>query len=102
MNTSDTNLGRPTIVFTDIEDSVRAASALGDFTFRDRMLNPLHVLALGSIERHGGTLRRNIGDSYLLTFEHAHAALLCVVEIQQGLARDPIACNDPTGAVWTV
>ena len=100
--TTDTTLGMPTIVFTDIEDSVRAAGALGDYTFRDAMLNPLHLRASASIARHGGTLRRTIGDSYLVTFDHADAALQCVVEIQQGLAREPISCVDPSGAAWTI
>jgi class 3 adenylate cyclase/tetratricopeptide (TPR) repeat protein len=98
----ETNLGKPTIVFTDIEDSVRAATALGDYTFRDKMLNSLHDRADESIKKHGGKTWRLFGDSYLITFEHADAALRFVVEIQQGLAREPISCSNALGTVWTI
>jgi class 3 adenylate cyclase/tetratricopeptide (TPR) repeat protein len=97
-----TTLGKLTIVFTDIEESVRATGALGDYTFRDRLLNPLHVRAVEAIKQQGGTLRRLFGDSYLITFEHADAALRCVVEIQQALAREPITCKDAAGVAWTI
>jgi class 3 adenylate cyclase len=101
--TGERNLGRPTIVFTDIEGSVDAAKALGASTYTEKLQNVLNERLDAAITRHNGTFQRALGgDSALFTFDDAGDALRCVGEVQLGLKDEPIACADPSGAGWRV
>ncbi|HWA64978.1 MAG TPA: alpha/beta fold hydrolase [Mycobacteriales bacterium] len=57
-----------TVLFTDIVDSTRRATELGDATWR-QLLDRHDRLIREEIERHGGTPVKSTGDGFLATFD---------------------------------
>jgi class 3 adenylate cyclase len=57
-----------TMMFTDVVDSTERASELGDFRWRT-LIEAHDRATVAEAERHGGTVVKNLGDGYLLTFE---------------------------------
>jgi len=67
-----------TVLFTDIVDSTRVASALGDQTWR-HLLDNHDQLARQTVERHRGKLIKTTGDGILATFDGPARAIKCAM-----------------------
>jgi class 3 adenylate cyclase len=75
-----------TMMFTDVVDSTARASELGDARWR-RLLEAHDAATVAEAERHGGTVVKNLGDGYLLTFEGPGAAIEAGRSIQAAVGR---------------
>jgi DNA-binding SARP family transcriptional activator/class 3 adenylate cyclase len=74
-----------TVLFTDIVDSTRSASELGDR--RWRFLLSQHDRAVRSeIARHNGREVKTIGDGFLVTFDGPTRAVRCAAAIRDAVA----------------
>jgi class 3 adenylate cyclase/alpha-beta hydrolase superfamily lysophospholipase len=71
------------ILFTDIVDSTRRASDLGDRAWR-LLLNQHDALAERQIERHGGRLVKTTGDGVLAMFDGPARSVRCAQAISSG------------------
>lgn len=67
-----------TVMFTDIVDSTRRASELGDQRWRSR-LDQHDALARQTIMRHRGVLVKSTGDGVLATFDGPGRAIRCAL-----------------------
>jgi DNA-binding NarL/FixJ family response regulator/class 3 adenylate cyclase len=76
-----------TVLFADVESSTALLERLGQGRWL-RALAEYEALLQSSLERHGGTLVKALGDGHLLAFPSARAALRCAVDVQRSL---PIA-----------
>lgn len=92
--------GRIGILFTDIEDGTRMSKALGDAFRKMRSDHCDRIRA--AIEECGGYEVETAGDSFLIVFSHAQAAVACAVAIQRRLADPLISRSDEAGGSWTL
>lgn len=77
--------GTVTIMFTDIEASVRHTERLGD----QRWLEVLHrhnAIVRAAVAAHHGFEVKTVGDAFMLAFGAVRDALACAVELQAELA----------------
>jgi class 3 adenylate cyclase len=73
-----------TILFTDIVDSTRLATELGDRAWRDRL--ELHDSTVRRVvDRHRGTLVNHTGDGVLVSFDGPARAVRCGFELRSAL-----------------
>jgi len=77
--------GIVTLLLTDIQGSTRRHSTIGDGV-RDE-INKHNRIVRNLIHRWGGHEIKSKGDSFMVSFERASAAIQCAIEIQQSLAR---------------
>jgi class 3 adenylate cyclase len=73
-----------TVIFADVEGSTALLERLGQARWLTWLAEYEEMLA-ASIDRHGGTLVKALGDGHLLSFPSANAALRCAVEVQRAL-----------------
>jgi DNA-binding SARP family transcriptional activator/class 3 adenylate cyclase len=74
-----------TVMFTDIVDSTRRASELGDRQWR--FLQSQHDRAVRSeVSRHGGREVKTMGDGFLATFDGPTRAVRCAAAIRDTVA----------------
>ncbi|HEX4903078.1 MAG TPA: adenylate/guanylate cyclase domain-containing protein [Acidimicrobiales bacterium] len=78
--------GTITIVFSDIESSTQRATAMGDVAWM-RVLSAHNGIITRHVERWGGTVVKNQGDGFMLTFNGARQALRAMIGVQQELER---------------
>lgn len=71
-----------TVLFADLAGSTRLYQTEGDTLAHQRVTDSLACMRV-SVERHGGTLLRTVGDAVLASFERADAAYLASVDIQR-------------------
>jgi class 3 adenylate cyclase len=74
-----------TILFTDIAGSTEQVAALGDRTWRDRLLRH-HAVVREAIERFRGREVETAGDGFLATFDGPARAIHCAIEIRNSVA----------------
>jgi pimeloyl-ACP methyl ester carboxylesterase len=74
-----------TVLFTDIVDSTKHASELGDQRWRD-LLARHHALARGEIARYRGREINTAGDGFFATFDGPARAIRCALAIESGSA----------------
>jgi class 3 adenylate cyclase len=67
-----------TVMFTDIVESTRSASAMGDQRWR-RLLDDHDLLAQQMIGRHRGNLVKRTGDGVVATFDGPGRAVRCAL-----------------------
>jgi class 3 adenylate cyclase len=67
-----------TVLFTDIVDSTRSASGMGDLKWR-QVLDSHDQLAKEVIEKHRGRLIKSTGDGILATFDGPGRAVRCAL-----------------------
>jgi class 3 adenylate cyclase len=72
-----------TVLFTDIVDSTRQASALGDRAWRDR-LEAHDTMVRRQLERFRGHEVKTMGDGFLATFDGPARAIECGCAIRDG------------------
>ena len=65
-----------TLLFTDIVDSTKTASALGDYKWR-QVLDDHDQMVHRQLERFGGTFVKSTGDGVLATFDGPARAVRC-------------------------
>jgi len=82
--------GTITIVFSDIESSTQRATSMGDVAWM-KVLSAHNGIIQRHVDKWGGTVVKNQGDGFMLTFGGARRALRAMIEVQQDLeefARD--------------
>jgi predicted ATPase/class 3 adenylate cyclase len=76
--------GTVTFLFSDIEGSTRLVQDLGPAAYAE-LLERHNAIVRAAIERHGGTERGTHGDSFLVMFPEAPAAVEAAIEAQRSL-----------------
>ena len=76
--------GTVTIVFTDIEDSMRLNAFLGDLRWLD-VLRAHNEVVRNVTTKHGGTVVKGQGDGFMLAFASARRALTCSQAIERSI-----------------
>jgi predicted ATPase/class 3 adenylate cyclase len=76
--------GTVTFLFSDIEGSTRLVQELGPAAYTE-VLERHNAILRAAFERHGGTERGTQGDSFLVMFREAPAAIEAAVEAQRDL-----------------
>ena len=84
--------GTVTFLFSDIEGSTRLVQELGPAVYAE-LLERHNAIVRAAIERHGGTERGTQGDSFLVLFPEAPAAVQAAVEAQRELRTVPWPAN---------
>lgn len=83
--------GTVTIAFTDIEDSMKLNSLVGDRRWLD-ILHAHNEVVTSVTDEHGGSIVKGQGDGFMLAFASARRAIACARGIQQGIA---VRFDDP-------
>ena len=76
--------GTITIVFSDIENSTQRATAMGDAAWM-KVLGAHNGIITRHVEQWGGTVVKNQGDGFMLTFNGARQALRAMIGVQREL-----------------
>lgn len=74
-----------TVLFTDIVESTRRASQLGDGKWRE-LLDRHDAAARDQLKRHGGREVKTVGDGFLATFEGPENAVRCAGAIAESVS----------------
>lgn len=84
--------GTITIVFSDIENSTSRATSMGDAAWM-KVLGEHNRIITRHVEKWNGTVVKNQGDGFMLTFNGARQALRAMIDVQRELSeleqRDP-------------
>ncbi len=75
-----------TILFSDIESSTELAVSMGDAEWMLALRAHNHIFE-SRVAEHGGTIIKNQGDGYMVTFTSARRGVLCASAIQHDLHR---------------
>jgi predicted ATPase/class 3 adenylate cyclase len=78
--------GTVTFLFSDIEGSTRLVQDLGPVAY-GKVLDQHHALLRSAFGRHGGTERGTQGDSFLVVFREASAAVSAAADAQRAIAQ---------------
>ena len=81
--------GTITIVFSDIESSTERATAMGDTAWM-KVLSEHNAIIRRHVKSWEGTVVKNQGDGYMLTFGGARRALQAMIAVQQELSASEI------------
>ncbi len=76
--------GTVTIVFSDIESSTERNVQLGDQIWME-VLGHHNRIVTERVQQFGGTIIKNQGDGYMLSFSGARMALDCMMAVQRDL-----------------
>jgi class 3 adenylate cyclase len=74
-----------TVLFTDIVDSTKTASEMGDARWRDTLESHQRVVR-EALSRHGGREIKTTGDGFLATFDGPARAIRCARQMVESLA----------------
>jgi class 3 adenylate cyclase len=88
-------------MFTDIENSARMTEALGE-VFRSDMRSDHCRRVRAAVAKHHGFEVETAGDSFLIVFDHADAALAFAVAIQNALTQSPVEPTAKGGRPWSL
>lgn len=88
--------GTITIVFSDIESSTERATAMGDSAWM-KVLSAHNDIIRRHVGIWEGSVVKNQGDGFMLTFGGARRALMAMIEVQKEL--ETFARTDPTRGV---
>lgn len=86
----DSDGGTITIVFSDIESSTQRATSMGDAAWM-KVLGAHNGIIQRHVDKWHGTVVKNQGDGFMLTFGGARRALRAMIDVQRDLeefARD--------------
>ena len=75
-----------TIMFTDIVDSTRQASEVGDAEWRE-LLDAHDTATVTEAERHGGHIIKHLGDGFLIRFDGPAAAITAAAALRAAVER---------------
>ncbi|WP_162142031.1 adenylate/guanylate cyclase domain-containing protein [Ilumatobacter coccineus] len=85
--------GTVTIVFSDIESSTERNVQLGDQVWM-QVLGDHNRIVTDRVNQYGGTIIKNQGDGYMLSFSGARVALDCMMAVQRDLTAHASANPD--------
>lgn len=85
--------GTVTIVFSDIESSTERNVQLGDQVWM-QVLGDHNRIVTDRVNQYGGTIIKNQGDGYMLSFSGARMALDCMMAVQRDLTAHASANPD--------
>lgn len=85
--------GTVTIVFSDIESSTERNVELGDQVWFE-VLGTHNRIVAGRVAEYGGTIIKNQGDGFMLSFPGARKALDCMMAVQRDLTTHSSANPD--------
>lgn len=88
--------GTITIVFSDIESSTQRATSMGDSAWM-KVLTAHNEIIQRHVAKWQGTVVKNQGDGFMLTFGGARRALRAMIEVQQEL--EQFAADNPERGV---
>jgi len=88
--------GTITIVFSDIESSTQRATSMGDASWM-KVLTAHNNIIKRHVDEWKGTVVKNQGDGFMLTFGGARRALRAMISVQQDLQR--FAADNPEQGV---
>lgn len=88
--------GTITIVFSDIESSTARATAMGDARWM-KVLGAHNEIITRHVEQWGGTVVKNQGDGFMMTFNGARQSLRAMIGVQKELSQR--AAEDPEGGI---
>jgi adenylate cyclase len=88
--------GTITIVFSDIESSTQRATSMGDAAWM-RVLSSHNAIISRHVEQWSGTVVKNQGDGFMLTFNGARQALRAMIGVQREL--EDLSRSDPEHSV---
>ena len=83
---AETDHGTITIVFSDIENSTQRATSMGDIPWM-RVLAAHNSIIERAVQKWGGTVVKNQGDGFMMTFNGARAAIRAMIDVQRELER---------------
>ena len=86
----ETDHGTITIVFSDIESSTERATAMGDAAWM-KVLSAHNEIISRHTSAWDGTVVKNQGDGFMLTFGGARRALRAMIDVQQELTASDVA-----------
>lgn len=78
-----------TVLFTDIIDSTKKSSEVGDARWRE-MLHHHNAVVEAEVGQFGGKVVKNTGDGYLATFDGPSRAIHCAWQISQSISKSGI------------
>jgi class 3 adenylate cyclase len=78
-----------TLLFTDLVDSTRAITRMGDSAWHE-LLSNYYLMARSELERFGGREIETTGDGLLATFEGPAKALRCTAAIRAAALREDL------------
>jgi adenylate cyclase len=88
--------GTITIVFSDIESSTQRATSMGDAAWM-KVLTAHNDIIQRHVHKWEGTVVKNQGDGFMLTFGGARRALRAMIEVQRDL--EQFAVDNPDRGV---
>ena len=91
LSASSASDGTVTIMFTDIEDSMRLNAFFGDRGWLD-ILHAHNEVVMRVTTEHGGTVVKSQGDGFMLAFASSRRALMCARSIDREIRA---TFNDP-------
>jgi adenylate cyclase len=77
--------GAVTLLFCDLEDAAEIAGELGAERSSE-LLRDHRAIVERVVGHHGGAVARSHDDGFMVTFDSAHAALRCAIDLQSSLA----------------
>jgi adenylate cyclase len=86
--------GTVTLMFSDIEGSTALNERLGDEAWLD-LLKKHDAIVRREVRAHRGEVVKTQGDSFMVAFRAAPAAVSCAIGIQRALARGVLAPDPP-------
>lgn len=92
----DSDGGTITIVFSDIESSTQRATSMGDAAWM-KVLSAHNGIIQRHVDKWHGTVVKNQGDGFMLTFGGARRALRAMIGVQRDL--EEFARDDPDKGV---
>lgn len=75
-----------TMVFTDVVDSTQRTSEVGDSEWR-KLLDVHDTTIMTEVERYGGTVIKNLGDGFFLSFDGPAAAIMACIDLRNAIQR---------------
>jgi len=75
-----------TVLFTDIVDSTKRATDMGDRRWND-LLDRHNAVMIAEIDRFRGQVAKNTGDGFLATFDGPARAIQCAISANEQLRR---------------
>ena len=74
-----------TVLFTDIEDSVRLNERLGDALWA-QLVDEHNLIVRAAIDRYAGFEVKSTGDGFLVAFSETAHAVFCAVSVQRAVS----------------
>jgi class 3 adenylate cyclase len=80
--------GRVAILFSDIEESTELNERIGDRAWV-RLIGRHDKMVRRHVKTHSGHVVKSQGDGFMVAFAHPDEAVLCSLDIQRSLGRQP-------------